>query len=1101
MEKAKLPIDCFEDPEGQSDPKTGEKITWYKCPVCPKTMRDEINVHRHINFLHAMNKWYKCDQCGVAKLDSFMLRSHFSDEHDLARTIKSIEEELCISNEKELAKLKSAKIKSRIDKFIKISKEKEQKRFKPAGEQRVESVGGRSSYKCSFCDTIIKDKYNLNRHINALHTMNKWYKCNKCGETTLYRNNHIHHMRRVHDIDASTAQVDKTMIVTDEEEIMQLREEKIKTISNATVLYKCSSCDITELDPHNLVVHLKKEHGKTKTVYQVQRGMNIIQRNGLTDQQKSGDFTCSTIVITSSKRGSNTRPATTKKRKTRSSSSSSSESSKSSGSSGSSSSSEESSDENEEDIKSVSSTLSNDTFKGDLAKNVRSPSINSENKELSELACSYCYKEFASKEVCADHVNSQHEKEYCYKCSECDFVGFWARGMKLHMYNRHNIFVEQDEVGERYKCKDKNLIENVGKKERKGAVIRPSPSRPSRSSRPTKTTNRRSSNTESKNKVDHQKLVPLPKEKQKAISTKVSEDGINTYICPHCSVESSVFRNIRDHVNSKHEFGSWYKCSECDFISFWTSSIRDHLKEKHNTHVNSFREIDYQYLIRSEKGAEDMAQTSFPENQDNITVDWVNLWDEEMNGSSDRKSNTAEVTTDGESPHGLRKSKKVVSYNEDDNELDGMLEQSKIKLLSAWNRALPSTAHQPNSTSNSNPTSPRKERKERKDLLCPYCEKDLLNKENYEGHINAKHEKKFCYKCPVSVCNYVSLWRKGFREHLQHSHKIEYKNNEEIDNKCKNYERELIERVRFKRTSDDISQERAETDKLKSDEIGNENEKDVSIKDGYISETLSKESPTNKQPTKTEKNQEQYFKKSTEMGCQPSVYLQQLPCEKCKDIFKEEQTWASHMEQKHGIPQILLMCPECEYGSQHKSNFTNHLVKKHAYDLSTPMEINMHQVTMFEKAPFVKDEKGQLRTQINGNGEYGCPRCDYTYETINLLETHCKEGHGPNTWYLCPCCPYENRFLNMLRKHLLKDHETEANLWGNNLEGRKVDKNRFKYNSQRSPTGHTANSQLGISNSKNILKTCGMANENLPAAARSTRNKSDDDDCILIDDD
>ena len=130
-----------------------------------------------------------------------------------------------------------------------------------------------------------------------------------------------------------------------------------------------------------------------------------------------------------------------------------------------------------------------------------------------------------------------------------------------------------------------------------------------------------------------------------------------------------------------------------------------------------------------------MAQTSFPENQDNITVDWVNLWGEEMNGSSDRKANTTEVTTDGESPHSLRKSKKAVSYNEDDNELDGMLEQSKIKLLSAWNRALPSTAHQSNSTSNSNPTSPRKERKERKDLLCPYCEKDLLNKENYEGHI------------------------------------------------------------------------------------------------------------------------------------------------------------------------------------------------------------------------------------------------------------------------------------------------------------------------------------------------------------------------------
>merc|ERR1712061_890098 len=130
---------------------------------------------------------------------------------------------------------------------------------------------------------------------------------------------------------------------------------------------------------------------------------------------------------------------------------------------------------------------------------------------------------------------------------------------------------------------------------------------------------------------------------------------------------------------------------------------------------------------------------------------------------------------------------------------------SKIKLLSSWTR-LPSALQQQNLTNNSQ--SPRKERK---DLLCPYCEKDLLNKENYEGHINAKHEKKFCYKCPVSVCNYVSLWRKGFREHLLNSHKIEHKNNEEIDNKFKNYEQHLIDRVRHKShkgpTSDEMSQD------------------------------------------------------------------------------------------------------------------------------------------------------------------------------------------------------------------------------------------------------------------------------------------------------
>ena len=39
MKKGALPIKYFEDSEGALDPKTGEKITWYKCPVCAKAMR------------------------------------------------------------------------------------------------------------------------------------------------------------------------------------------------------------------------------------------------------------------------------------------------------------------------------------------------------------------------------------------------------------------------------------------------------------------------------------------------------------------------------------------------------------------------------------------------------------------------------------------------------------------------------------------------------------------------------------------------------------------------------------------------------------------------------------------------------------------------------------------------------------------------------------------------------------------------------------------------------------------------------------------------------------------------------------------------------
>ena len=76
MAKGELPIQSLNDPDEKIDPKTGEKSKLFQCPVCSKTMRDEINVERHVNFLHTMKKWYKCDQCFIAKLDSFMIRSY-----------------------------------------------------------------------------------------------------------------------------------------------------------------------------------------------------------------------------------------------------------------------------------------------------------------------------------------------------------------------------------------------------------------------------------------------------------------------------------------------------------------------------------------------------------------------------------------------------------------------------------------------------------------------------------------------------------------------------------------------------------------------------------------------------------------------------------------------------------------------------------------------------------------------------------------------------------------------------------------------------------------------------------------------------------------
>jgi len=464
--------------------------------------------------------------------------------------------------------------------------------------------------------------------------------------------------------------------------------------------------------------------------------------------------------------------------------------------------------------------------------------------------------------------------------------------------------------------------------------------------------------------------------------------------------------------------------------------------------------------------------------------------------SKDAKGIIIENKCDNESSHGLRRSRKVVSYKDDDFDLGDI----KIPLLSSWNRALPSSSQQSNS--NSNALSPRKERKERKDLLCPYCEKDLLNKENYEGHINAKHEKKFCYKCPDSACSYVSLWRKGFRDHLLNSHKIEPKNNEEIDNKYKHYERHLISSVRHKRTSDEPNHEQGENDDSQQGKIGPEHKK---MPINSMDLTISSDEYTAKTDASISMSKdEQHDANGKSTLDKDTIELTPLSCTKCNDTFTDESSWAAHMESKHNVPQHLLLCPECEYDSQHKLNFINHLVKIHAYDFAMLKNVGGYQVTMKERAPLIKAEKGQPQACISVNGEYSCPRCDYTYEKVNLLESHCKEGHGPHAWYLCPCCPYENRFLHGLREHLSKKHGNEANTWGSNLEGRKIDKRRFRKNEQGSPPPVIINTQLGKTNVNptQIFSPRNLTNVTKPVEIQDINSKSkDNEDCIIISDD
>ena len=114
------------------------------------------------------------------------------------------------------------------------------------------------------------------------------------------------------------------------------------------------------------------------------------------------------------------------------------------------------------------------------------------------------------------------------------------------------------------------------------------------------------------------------------------------------------------------------------------------------------------------------------------------------------------------------------------------------------------------------------------------------------------------------------------------------------------------------------------------------------------------------------------------------------------------------------------------------------------------------------------------------------------------MDTHCKEGHGPHTWYLCPGCPYQNRFLPGIREHISKKHDVVAKAWGSNLEGRKIDKSRFITSEQHSPQSVLANHQLSKMPPNHSFNLCGLAN-----VAKSTVDGEikEQKDCIVISDD
>ena len=137
-------------------------------------------------------------------------------------------------------------------------------------------------------------------------------------------------------------------------------------------------------------------------------------------------------------------------------------------------------------------------------------------------------------------------------------------------------------------------------------------------------------------------------------------------------------------------------------------------------------------------------------------------------------------------------------------------------------------------------------------------------------------------------------------------------------------------------------------------------------------------------------------------------------------------------ESNHEVKSNLyFLCPECDFGTEFKRTFANHLSVFHGLNWVSQSYDGL-KTLMVEGLTLTPHVDPGIKP--NPDGTYECPHClkiipsttdEMTYGTPgsqNSLQHHSQETHGPHAWYACPFCPYENRFVSGVCNHFGKTH-------------------------------------------------------------------------------
>ena len=139
-------------------------------------------------------------------------------------------------------------------------------------------------FQCPHCGIVKYDQLSVNVHINAMHEMTRWFKCDICCSMVVnLKPNYIsRHYQTEHGIKKTVEEVMEECEITDERTIQRLRESRISKehqpqdssgaleVSEMTHWYTCNECYVSNLYSSKIAIvkHYKDEHDMVITTKQ-----------------------------------------------------------------------------------------------------------------------------------------------------------------------------------------------------------------------------------------------------------------------------------------------------------------------------------------------------------------------------------------------------------------------------------------------------------------------------------------------------------------------------------------------------------------------------------------------------------------------------------------------------------------------------------------------------------------------------------------------------------------------------------------------------------------------------------------------------------------